>query len=145
MSGDRKSIIHTNTVTFPALRLPRSSSHSPLFQAFFDYHQGAQERLKFGNMTWEVADRNPGDTAYDITLDVIEGAAGSLVALIGQDYLYDVDEMKKLLDSYFTLLEQFVSDQSILTSTVRLHGQKQIDTALSLSKGTMRIPALYHR
>ncbi|TEY65541.1 hypothetical protein BOTCAL_0139g00080 [Botryotinia calthae] len=118
-----------------ALRLPRSSSHSPLFQAFFDYHQGAQEKLKFGETAWENVDRNPGERAYDITLDVIEGNAGSLVALIGQRYLYGIDEMQKLLETYFTLLEQFADNSLTPVNLAKLYGQKQIDDALILSRG----------
>jgi hypothetical protein len=45
---------------------------------------------------WENADRHPGDRAYDITLDMIEGSAGSLVALVGQEYLHGVSEMQKI-------------------------------------------------
>jgi hypothetical protein len=86
-------------------------------------------------MTWEIATRNPGERAYDITLDVIEGTAGSLVALIGQEYLYGIDEMQMLLDSYFTLFEQFVDDPSTMTDSALLYGKEQIDNALALSKG----------
>lgn len=80
-------------------------------------------------------DRNPGERAYDITLDVIEGNAGSLVALIGQGYLYGIDEMQKLLDTYLTLLEQFVDDPLTPVNSAKLYGQKQIDNALVLSRG----------
>ena len=118
-----------------ALRLPRSSTHSPLFQAFFDYHQGAQEKRQFGSTTWENANRHPGERAYDITLDVIEGSAGSLVALIGQDYLYDGEGMQKLLDCYLSLLQDFADKPSTDSDKARIHGQGQIDAALDLGRG----------
>ncbi|KAL2015562.1 hypothetical protein VTK56DRAFT_5221 [Thermocarpiscus australiensis] len=119
-----------------ALQVPRSSGHSPLFQAFFDYHQGAQERLAFADTVWQVGDRNPGERrAYDITLDVIEGSAGSLVSLIGQEYLYGVPEMRRLLDCYLALLEQFVADPSVLTEGARLFSEEQVRAALDLGRG----------
>ncbi|KAF1846591.1 putative linear gramicidin synthase subunit D, partial [Cucurbitaria berberidis CBS 394.84] len=117
-----------------ALRLSRSSSHSPLFQAFFDYHQGAMEKFKFSNTSWENVDRNPGETAYDITLDVVEGSAGSLVAFMGQDYLYGPAEMQKVLDCYVTLLEQFVEDPAISSEEARIFSQPQIAATLELGQ-----------
>ncbi|KAL9039597.1 MAG: hypothetical protein Q9180_002432 [Flavoplaca navasiana] len=128
-----------------ALRLPRSSTHSPLFQAFFDYHQGAQEKRQFGSTTWENANRHPGERAYDITLDVIEGSAGSLVALIGQDYLYDGEGMQKLLDCYLSLLQDFADKPSTDFDKARIHGQGQIDAALDLGRGKHRTPTLHQR
>lgn len=132
-----------------ALQVPRSSSHSPLFQAFFDYHRGAQEKLEFADTTWENADRNPGERAYDITLDVIEGSAGSLVSLIGQEYLYDVPEMQKLLDCYLTLLEQFVNNPSLRPSAANLFSESQVNAALDLGSGPRMdfewAPTLGHR
>ncbi|KAK4205028.1 hypothetical protein QBC40DRAFT_261048 [Triangularia verruculosa] len=118
-----------------ALKVPRSSGNSPLFQAFFDYHTGAQEKLQFADTTWQNADRNPGERAYDITLDVIEGSAGSLVALIGQEYLYGVPEMQKLLDCYLTLLEQFVNNPLLTCNAAKLFSNKQIQEALGLGQG----------
>ncbi|KAH6628919.1 hypothetical protein F5144DRAFT_655621 [Chaetomium tenue] len=132
-----------------ALQVPRSSSNSPLFQAFFDYHRGAQEKLDFADTTWENADRNPGERAYDITLDVIEGSAGSLVSLIGQEYLYGLPEMQKLLDCYLTLLEQLVNNPSMLPSAARLFGENQVQAALDLGCGSRLefewAPTLGHR
>ncbi|KAK4098329.1 hypothetical protein N658DRAFT_509667 [Parathielavia hyrcaniae] len=119
-----------------ALQVSRSSSHSPLFQAFFDYHQGAQEKLDFADTTWENAARNPGERAYDITLDVVEGSAGSLVALIGQEYLYGIPEMQKLLDCYLTLLEQFASNPSMPCHAAKLFSEKEMEAALDLGRGS---------
>jgi hybrid polyketide synthase / nonribosomal peptide synthetase ACE1 len=123
------------SLTITELQVPRSSSHSPLFQAFFDYHQGAQEKLKFGNTTWENADRHPGERAYDITLDIIEGSAGTLVALIGQDYLYGIPEMQKLLDCYLTLLTDFVKNPTTPAGTGKLYAQDKVDAALKMGQG----------
>ncbi|KAI5919279.1 hypothetical protein F4810DRAFT_714627 [Camillea tinctor] len=132
-----------------ALRLPRSASHSPLFQAFFDYHQGAQEKRKFSTTTWENADRNPGERAYDITLDIIEGSAGSLVSLIGQNYIYGIDDMQKILDCYLALLEQFVKDPSTPVGAAKLYGEKQVEAARRLGRGPQMnfqwSPTLGHR
>ncbi|KAK0664508.1 hypothetical protein QBC41DRAFT_380647 [Cercophora samala] len=117
------------------LKVPRSSGNSPLFQVFFDYHQGAQEKLQFADTTWENADRNPGERAYDITLDVIEGSAGSLVSLIGQEYLYGISETQKLLDCYLTLLEQFVNNPLLTCNAAKLFSNQQIQAALDLGRG----------
>lgn len=93
------------------------------------------EKLNFSNTAWDIAYRDPGETAYDITLDVVEGGAGSLVAFMGQEHLYGPAEMEKMLDCYVTLLEQFVEDPTISSDKAKLFSQPQIDAALKLSEG----------
>ncbi|KAL9115269.1 MAG: hypothetical protein Q9227_001063 [Pyrenula ochraceoflavens] len=71
------------------LNVPRSSLSSPFFQAFFDYRQGTQDKQSFDNCQFEMIDALTGRTAYDITLDVTDSAAGTIVAVRTQTSLYD--------------------------------------------------------
>ncbi|KAM7189008.1 hypothetical protein V8F20_010311 [Naviculisporaceae sp. PSN 640] len=118
-----------------ALKIPRSSGNSPLFQAFFDYHTGSQEKLTFADTTWENARRNPGERAYDLTLDILDGGAGSLVSLIGQEYLYDVSGTQKLLECYLSLLGDFVNNPTMPCSSANLFSATQIQEGLDLARG----------
>ncbi|KAM0276945.1 hypothetical protein ACHAQH_006230 [Verticillium albo-atrum] len=125
-----------------ALRLPRSSSHSPLFQAFFDYRQGAKESLNFGDLELDVGDADLGEMAYDMVLDVTEGSKGSLVVLRGQDYLYGPKEMQRLLDSYLSLLENFANNPQISSDEARLFGEPQVKDALEAGRASAEDPAI---
>lgn len=117
------------------LDIPRSSSHSPLFQAFFDYRQGAQEKMKFANLDLEIGDADPGGWGYDVMLEITESSAGSLVILRGQDYMYDTEGLEALLGCYIALLESFASDPSTSVQEGRLFTDAQIVKATELGQG----------
>ncbi|CRG89192.1 Nonribosomal peptide synthetase 14 [Talaromyces islandicus] len=95
------------------LGVPRSAEHSPMFQAFFDYRQGAQENQKFGNFNIEVEDVHPGRTAYDITLDVTESSGNTLIMLRTQESLYGMEETELLIRTYVNFLSQFARDPTV--------------------------------
>lgn len=117
------------------LDIPRSSSHSPLFQAFFDYRQGAQEKMKFADLDLEIGGADPGGWGYDVVLDITESSAGSLVVLRGQDYMYDTEGLETLLRCYIALLESFAENPSTSVHEGRLFTDAQIAKAKELGQG----------
>ncbi|TAQ90374.1 hypothetical protein B7494_g1325 [Chlorociboria aeruginascens] len=117
------------------LNLPRSSSHSPLFQAFFDYRKGSQEKMRFADVDLEIGSADLGGWAYDIVLDILESDEGSLILFRGQDYMYDTDGLQTLLRCYITLLESFAEDPTIPVDQGRLFSEAQINTARDLGRG----------
>ncbi|PQE13487.1 hypothetical protein CJF32_00005378 [Rutstroemia sp. NJR-2017a WRK4] len=123
-------------VLLKELKVPRSSSYSPIFQAFFDYRQGAQEKQAFGNCEFEVETVHPGRTAYDITLDVTDSAANStLVMFRTQTSLYDQAATDLLMKTYTHLLEVFSRDVSLQVEQPPLFSDDQLNHALGLGKG----------
>ncbi|KAL8978053.1 MAG: hypothetical protein Q9177_006503, partial [Variospora cf. flavescens] len=66
-------------VLLSKINMARSSIHSPFFQAFFNYRQGVQEKHTFGDTQFEFQEFQPGRTAYDITLDMIDSGTDALV------------------------------------------------------------------
>lgn len=122
------------------LGLPRSSGHSPLFQVFYDYRQGAREKLSFGDVEFEVGEADLGESAYDIVLDVTEGAAGSLIVLRGQEYLYGVEQMQSLMTSYLALLRSFSDSPQASVDDVDLFEPQQIQAALDVGQGISSFP-----
>ena len=115
--------------------MPRSSSHSPIFQAFFDYRQGAQEKQSFGDCQLEVEAVHPGRTAYDITLDVTESAAGALIIFRTQTTLYDQTATELLIKTYTHLLEAFSNDPSLLLQDPSLFSEEQLKYATVIGRG----------
>ncbi|KAI1341807.1 hypothetical protein F5Y15DRAFT_431006 [Xylariaceae sp. FL0016] len=92
------------------LNIPRSSQHSPIFQAFFDYRQGTQDKQAFDDCLFEMEEALPGRTAYDITLDL-------------------------LLDTYIGLLEALSRDVSSPWDRVHLFKPTKLTSALDLGCG----------
>ena len=76
--------------------------------------------MKFGDLDFVLGRVDPGEVPYDITLDVIEGNAGSVVALHGQEYLYGPKETRLLLDIYVRLLESFANNSGANTEDVQI-------------------------
>ena len=117
------------------LSIPRSSSHSPLFQAFFDYRQGAQEKQAFGNCELEIQEVNPGRTAYDVTLDVTDSSSGTLVMFRTQKGLYGAAETDLLMKTYINLLTIFSCDTSLPLKDIPLFSEEQMRHGLTLGRG----------
>ncbi|KAL9095162.1 MAG: hypothetical protein Q9165_002418 [Trypethelium subeluteriae] len=133
------SALANSTVPFhellTVLNLPRSSGHSPLFQAFLDYRQGAQEQMKFADMNLRASDADLGESAYDIVLDITESTAGSVIVLRGLDYMYDLQGLNAVLRCYITLLENFSEDPAMPIEEGRLFGNDEVSKARALGQG----------
>lgn len=117
------------------LNVPRSALHSPLFQAFFDYRQGAKENPTFSNVQFQIQDAALGQTAYDISLDVTESSAGPLIMMKAQDYLYSKSTTETILRSYVNLLEAFSTNVNMTHEQPSLFKETDIKLALQLGRG----------
>ena len=122
-------------VLLKELKVPRSSSYSPFFQAFFDYRQGAQEKHAFGNCQFEMREVHPGRTAYDVTLDVTESPAGTVLMFRTQKSLYDQAATELLSDTFIGMLDVLSKDTSLLLKDVPLFTEDQRARALELGRG----------
>ncbi|RYO74938.1 hypothetical protein DL764_010620 [Monosporascus ibericus] len=122
-------------VLLKELNVARSSSHSPFFQAFFDYRQGAQEKHSWGNTQFEFQEVHPGRTAYDITLDVTDSAKDALVMLRAQKGLYDQTAANLLLETYVHFLDTLSSDTSLPLNATPLFSEKQLTQAIKIGRG----------
>ena len=97
------------------LYIERSATYSPLFQSFIDYRQGARERMDFGESQLEMVEFEAGRTAYDLSLDIIDDAAGQpLLMFMAQSSLYSHVDTDTLMQSYLHLAESFVEQPQLL-------------------------------
>lgn len=122
-------------VLLTELNIARSSTHSPFFQAFFDYRQGAQEEHPWGNTQFKFQEVHPGRTAYDITLDVTDSGTDSLVMFRTQKGLYDATAANLLLETYVHFLEVLSSTPSLTLKATPLFGEKQLARATEIGRG----------
>ncbi|TEA12870.1 Lovastatin nonaketide synthase mokA [Colletotrichum sidae] len=85
----------------PATELP----HAPLFQAVFDYRQGAAETGRLGGASfteiWASRERTPHDVVLEMSDDP---ARDPLVTVKLQSYVYGEEDPAAFLDAYEALL-----------------------------------------
>lgn len=118
------------------LNVPRSATHSPLFQSFVDYRQGAREKQSFGDCELEMAKFEAGRTAYDLSLDIVDNPGNdSLLMLMVQSNLYDLRDAEILMNSYVDLLVSFSSNPHIPLDKPELFRRKDIEMAIELGRG----------
>lgn len=122
-------------VLLKELNVPRSSSYSPFFQAFFDYRQGHQEKQPFGNTKFEFLELHPGRTAYDMTLDITDSSDSARVIFRTQGGLYDMTATQLLLNTYVHLLENFSRDTSLTLQEPSLFSDEELKRALDVGRG----------
>ncbi|KAK4199547.1 putative dual specificity polyketide synthase [Triangularia verruculosa] len=122
-------------VLLKELNIARSSMHSPFFQAFFDYRQGAQEKHAWGNCQFEVQALHPGRTAYDVTLDVTDNSTDALVMFRAQKSLYDQTAAQLLMETYVHLLDVLSADVSLPLEATPLFGESQLVEAVNIGRG----------
>ena len=118
------------------LNIPRSTTHSPLFQAFMDYRpfQPGYRPTLFGGEVSGAA--TVGKNGYDLTLDVNEVDRNDIrVALRLQKYLYSQESTQVLFDSYMRLVKTFAADSIGPASAAVLWDAKDADAATQLGRG----------
>ncbi|CEJ94083.1 hypothetical protein VHEMI09637 [[Torrubiella] hemipterigena] len=117
------------------LNMPRSSSHSPLFQAFLDYRQLAVKTPPLLQSKAE-GESNFGATAYDVVLDVTDVASADLtIKWQTQKSLYSKRHTETMMNSYMHLIRQFIKDFSAPVDGVTLYRPEDIKSAVDLGRG----------
>lgn len=126
-------------VLLSELGVARSSSHSPFFQAFIDYRQGAQARYPLGNCEMEFQQIITGKTAYDITIDVTDTAEVSVLMLRAQKGLYDLTATELLLETYVHFMDTLTRDPSLVQISIPVFSEKQRSQAIHLGCGPLLV------
>lgn len=123
-------------VLLEELHVPRTSLHSPLFQAFINYRQGVTEKRMFGESHADAQEYLVAKTAYDISLDIIDNPGGnSTVSFMVQKDLYGVKDAEILIDCYVRLLEAFSNSPETKIVEPSLYSTKDLDKAIDTGRG----------
>ncbi|KAK2007074.1 beta-ketoacyl synthase domain-containing protein [Colletotrichum eremochloae] len=126
-------------VLLTELQVPRVATQSPIFQAFVDYRQGAQERQPLANCTLEMMELQMGSTGYDLSLDVIDNPEGDArIALMGQAHLYSVSDMDIIGGLFEDILNEFVQSPAKRISEGWQYRQADVERALQVGQGQIR-------
>nr|ALQ32967.1 putative polyketide synthase [Fusarium sp. NRRL 25184] len=128
-------------VLLDQLNLPRSTTHSPLFQVVLNYKMGSTQKVPLDDCMAQLVAFKDADNPYDLAFDIetlIDGSTS--LSIKTQEYLYTQSELSLVLDRYTQVLGLFNSDPSQTLSDITKRTETQIREALSLGKGE-RIPS----
>ncbi|KAL9121258.1 MAG: hypothetical protein Q9187_002183 [Circinaria calcarea] len=118
------------------VKAPRSTSYSPLFQAFINYRQGVKEERSFGDFEGVGGEYAFGRTAYDISLDILDNpGSNTLVMFMVQKQLYSASDAKQLAKIYFNLLKHFSESPKSRLDEPSLFAAEDISNAIQLGQG----------
>jgi hybrid polyketide synthase/nonribosomal peptide synthetase ACE1 len=127
-------------VILSELNVPRSASHSPLFQAFYNYRPRTEVSRKFCGSQAEAALLTTGETSHDLHLDVINfGDGDTLVHLLVQKDLYNLEHAEILLRSYEHLVRAFTRNPATKVSWPPLFAETDIEKGISAGRGNLHI------
>lgn len=117
------------------LQVPRSTDHSPLFQTFVDYREGAARTSQFAGLQLELLEFQTGKTAYDVNLDIIKTPNGCRLEVMVQSSLYSERDAKIFLDCYQSVLTEFSAhaDQDVYQPSI--FPSERVAAAVELGKG----------
>ncbi|KAI8952323.1 hypothetical protein F4801DRAFT_599996 [Xylaria longipes] len=123
-------------VVLKELQVPRSSSHSPLFQVFVNYRAGVSETRTFCNCESKITQFSQGETPYDLSLDIIDNPGGDAhVILSGQSVLYSNYHMSMLKNVYSNLLIAFTRNPALRLGIPPLYDSEAVKQAIQLGRG----------
>jgi amino acid adenylation domain-containing protein/thioester reductase-like protein len=133
-------------VLLEKLKVPRSPTHSPLFQVLVNYRLGALEQKVLGDCAMTDAKSSVSMTPYDLTLLILETSdGGCLLQFDTQNYLYSAEDSSHLLQIYSRILDNFSRDSCLSAKQCNFYNEaaanpKRLDVgrgpsqALNISK-----------
>lgn len=122
-------------VLLQELQVARSSSNSPMFQAFFDYRQRNRGGQVWAGCQFDLESFHPGRIGYDIALDVADINPEANVVIRVQKCFYDMTAASLLLETYTHLLDIFSRDPSLSWQEAPLFSGEQLARAVKIGRG----------
>jgi pseurotin A synthetase (hybrid polyketide synthase/nonribosomal peptide synthetase) len=118
------------------LRIPTSTTNTPLFQVLFNYRMGALRAPKMGDAVMSFLQYEDAKAPFDLTVSVDEKDDGSgMLTFSMQDYLYDIEGADLLVSTYINLLDSLSTDSSQRLHEVSLANKLLSDKALVAGTG----------
>nr|RBR00834.1 hypothetical protein FVER53263_11086 [Fusarium verticillioides] len=128
-------------VLLDEMKLPRSTTHSPLFQVVMNYKMGSTQKVPLADCQAQLVAFKDANNPYDLTFDIETYYDGSAsISVKTQEYLYSESELSFVLDNYVEKLDLFTSEPSQTVDQICKPTAEQIGKALTLGRGE-RIPS----
>ncbi|OTA01513.1 hypothetical protein A9Z42_0018340 [Trichoderma parareesei] len=127
------------------LKIPRSTSHSPLFQVVLNYKMGSTQSVPLAECEARAIRFEDARNAYDLSFEVENlPDGGVLLSLKTQDYLYTDHDLQTILVTYTHLLDTLSRKPSSAINAVDLAPASRLDLGLQLARGDTYEPAIFH-
>lgn len=126
-------------VLLDELKIPRSTHHSPLFQAFINYRAGVAEKRSLGAVEGQGEEYQFGRTGYDISIDIMDDPNGTpLLMFNGQKELYSLQDTEVFADGFVQMLEHYSNSPTASLASAPIlsgDGESSGSTSESISRG----------
>lgn len=128
------------SILLDELAVPRSPSHAPLFQIFFNYRKNIQESLTFCGCETEGELVSGGQNAYDITVDIADSAGREdLVVISVNSELYTQQDAEALKDSYINLLQGVSHNPAAQITRPVMYNELEIEAGIKSGRGKFSV------
>ncbi|RKK66596.1 Nonribosomal peptide synthetase 14 [Fusarium oxysporum] len=118
------------------LKVPRHSTHHPLFQVIVNYRLGIPSSSQFGDGKIEWIGAMAAKNSYDLAVEVSDTPRGSCVlSFTTQRYLYSASDNRMLMKWYVHMLKSFAQDSSIQVRSCPLADPQAMGQAKTLGHG----------
>ena len=118
-----------------ALEVPRSLSHTPLFQVMFVLQNTPLDPIQLPDLQWEPLEMNNNTAKFDLTLMMRETENGLLASWEYNTDLFEQDTIIRLGTCFETLLNAIVTDAERPISELSLLNEEE--KQLSLENGRL--------
>ncbi|KAK1911259.1 hypothetical protein P3342_012558 [Pyrenophora teres f. teres] len=127
------------------LGITRSTTYTPMVQAFFGYRQGMLKKQLMGNCELELLSFQASKLPYDICLDIIDdaGEGDSVLHLLVRKDMYTKQQAQTLIKCLVKLTESFSRIPNRKLESAAMFDAQDVVPALGFSKGE-RIPIPTH-
>ncbi|KAF7540713.1 hypothetical protein G7054_g1177 [Neopestalotiopsis clavispora] len=124
-------------VLLSQLNVPRSQSHPPLFQAFFNYQRNISDARTFCGCKATGELISGGETGYDVSMDIVDSnTRENTITILVNKGLYTANDARTLQRSYMSLLQEFVACSSVSLVLPPLHLDEDVNNAVRLGQGS---------
>lgn len=125
-------------VLLDELKVPRSTTHNPLFQVLMNYRMGSVAQVPLGECLAESVDFQDASNPFDLQFDIESSVDGTtLITISTQEYLYSDADLSTLLKVYCHLLTSLTSKPSLAIQDHSLFTKQDTQAALKLGKGPL--------
>lgn len=123
-------------VLLDELKIPRSTTHNPLFQVLMNYKMGSNRSVPLGECQAESFGfedaRNPFDLQFDVE-NAIDGTTS--ITVTTQSHLYSDADLSTVLKIYCHLLNSHSGMPSLTIADHTLFTRQDVEAALEVGKG----------
>ena len=118
------------------LNVPRSSSHSPLFQIAVNYRMGDLMQTPLGDLQLKLATVVDAKSPYDLVFNITQNSGGlCLLEITCRDSLYDSQSSDLLMGMYLRLLDELAMEPALQIQECSLYDTTDAKYAINLGRG----------